>query len=82
MFLLNTRIDKCTVVCSFGGLVYMHEAVRINETTCTSVDESGRCKLKQPVTEEYTAEWVISVICQKKQAELICDYRNSDSSLW
>lgn len=31
MFLLNTRIDKCTVVCSFGGLVYMHETVRVSE---------------------------------------------------
>lgn len=79
---LNTRIDKRTVICSFGGIARMHETVRIYETACTSVDESGRCKLKQPVTKEYAVEWVISVICQKKQAELICDYRNSDSGLW
>ena len=49
---LNTRIDKRTVICSFGGIARMHETVRIYETACTSVDESGRCKLKQPVTKE------------------------------
>lgn len=52
MFLLNTRIDKCTVICSLGGIVRMHETVRVYETARTSVDESGGCKLKQPVTNE------------------------------